>query len=531
MSLKPLNALIFGALCASASITAQAAPLVFNTVALTGQTAPGTNAQYSSFQAPGINDQGDIAFRGFLGGGGVDNSNNSGLWSTTSGSLELLAREGDSAPGTTAQYGHISSFTMNNNGTVGLFANLTGPDVTNSNAWGSWTISTGTTELLVRTGDAAPGTTAQYANVSAPLLNDDGSAIISTRLTGPGVTNENANAFFTNRSGAMELLWRHGDPAPGTDASFQSGNLVRNDGGDIALRGTLTGGSVTSDNLLGIWSDTGSGLELIARTGDAAPGTAGQFSGLNVPDINDDGAIVVGANLSGAGINNSNDFGIWTGDSNGLGLLVREGDAAPGTGNHFAGFSTPDMNDNGDVAFRGLLGGSGVDNSNVEGIWSTVGGGLDLVARRGEVAPGTSAMFHDILNPVLTNSGQAIFYGSLRGDEVNGSNFRGLWMQDPSGDLIKVARMGDLFDVGGGIMKTISNVATLLNVSGGFANGFAADGSLGLHLNFTDGSHGIFTSSFETQTGGPDTGVPEPGALLLSGLGVVALFSRRRVSR
>src|SRR5690606_19167601 len=80
-------------------------------VAREGSHATGTavGAMFDEFE-PSIfdynnlvsNDLGETAFLGRLKttGGGVTNSNNSGIWSGVAGSLALVAREGSQAPGT-----------------------------------------------------------------------------------------------------------------------------------------------------------------------------------------------------------------------------------------------------------------------------------------------------------------------------------------------------------------------------------------------------------------------------------------------
>jgi hypothetical protein len=84
------------------------------TVVLTGQPVPGAasgvtfesiGATYFSgdidriFRGPVLNDAGQTAFRANLAGSGVDSTNNQGVWSEGSGSLALVARTGNQAPG------------------------------------------------------------------------------------------------------------------------------------------------------------------------------------------------------------------------------------------------------------------------------------------------------------------------------------------------------------------------------------------------------------------------------------------------
>ncbi len=75
-----------------------------------------------------------------------------------------------------------------------------------------------------------------------------------------------------------------------------------------------------------------------------------------------------------------------------LKTVALTGDIAPGTNNNFTSFlSGPVLNNAGQTAFRGVLSGStGTDR----GIWSEGGGGgLALVARAGNTAPGTTDNF------------------------------------------------------------------------------------------------------------------------------------------
>ncbi len=88
------------------------------------------------------------------------------------------------------------------------------------------------------------------------------------------------------------------------------------------------------------------------------------------------------------------------------------GDAAPGTdpGVVYSGFSTPVINAAEQTAFRADLTGPGVDLTNDRGIWSEGGGSLALVAREGDAAPGTGVVFGSLLeNPVLNGAGQIAF--------------------------------------------------------------------------------------------------------------------------
>ena len=122
------------------------------------------------------------------------------------------------------------------------------------------------------------------------------------------------------------------------------------------------------------------------------------------------------------GVDRADVTGIWSeGSGSGLALVARSGNAAPGTpeGILFRSFSsTPALNNAGQTAFRGSLTGIGGVSANSTGIWSEGGGsGLALVARSGNEAPGTpeGVLFSRFAPPTLNNAGQTVFKGVLTG--------------------------------------------------------------------------------------------------------------------
>ena len=81
-------------------------PLSFQPAALSGQTAPGTGGRlFSFFYPPSIGSTGRVVFPGWLTG---VTSNDEGLWSGLPGAIQLVAREGSPAPGTTGVFGQNS---------------------------------------------------------------------------------------------------------------------------------------------------------------------------------------------------------------------------------------------------------------------------------------------------------------------------------------------------------------------------------------------------------------------------------------
>jgi hypothetical protein len=327
------------------SVTDSARAATLRTVALSGQPAGGTasGVNYSSFSAPVLNDAGQTAFFGNLSGDGVYYGNDNGIWSEGSGSLALVVREGEQAPGAPSGSYYIMGTlepppVLNDAGQTAFRANITG----NNSPHGIWSEGAGNLALVAgaRIGNHAPGTP-DGVNYDyfyyAPALNNAGQTAFYAELSGPGVIKANFNIY--------------------------------------------------NNNALGIWSEGSGSLALVARTGSQAPGLPSGANYVNFATdvtLNHSGQTAFWALTRGGGAGNRE--GIWSEGSGSLALVARGGIQAPGTpsGVNFARFSVcatclppwsayrPALNNTGQTAFRASLTGSGVDSTNDTGIWSEV---------------------------------------------------------------------------------------------------------------------------------------------------------------
>ena len=170
----------------------------------------------------------------------------------------------------------------------------------------------------------------------------------------------------------------------------------------------------------------------------------------NSPVLNNAGQTAFYGFLVGAGVDNTNNQGIWSEGSGTLALVARNGSQAQGmpSGVNYGGFDRPSLNNAGQSAFQASLTGSGVDSTNDQSIWSEGSGTLALVARSGSQAPGTpnGVNFGFVPNftfipPVLNDAGQTAFLAGLTGSGVDSTNNRGIWSEG-SGSLTMVARGG-----------------------------------------------------------------------------------------
>lgn len=467
---------------------------------------------FETFDSANLNAAGSVVFTATLSGPGVDATNLLALWSEGGGALGLVARQGSQAPGTEAGvvFDFIDHPIIDDSGGAACLASLTGPGVDFTNNLGLWSSGVGGLTLVARTGSQAPGTPAgtafSFFDNSVVLLNAAGQTGFRGILTGVGVNPTNDRGIWSQASGTLDLVIRSGDPAPGTPAGtfflFLLDSPVFNDLGQAAFSASLTGAGVTPADNSGIWSQGGGALALVARAGDPAPGTemGVSFDGLlNVPlAINNAGQTVFRGKLVGPGIDASNDTGIWLQDAGSLTLVSRGGDPAmPGVA--FVGFGPPVLNGAGRTAFTATLTGAGVDSTNDAGVWSKEVGILNLVARKGDPAPGTAAgvNFSSFTDPALNGAGHVALLAGLTGFRVDATNDVGLWAQDPTGALRLVAREGDPLEVAPGDLRTVSALSLLGGSGGqdGRPRGLNDAHQVAFVASFTDGACGSFVAT------------------------------------
>jgi hypothetical protein len=326
-----------------------------------------------------------------------------------------------------------------------------------------------TFRIVAQSGDAAPaiatgetaGHFAAFADLpgdSGPVINSAGqvaftgrmranSATVDPVLAGLGVAMQNDRGIWSEGSGALRLVAREGMPAPGAASFF--GNQLRepvlNNQGQVAFQANLVGDT----NDASIWLGGGNLLIPIARAGDDPPPLTDQndqFLSFDDPLLNNLGHTAFRALIHGMGVDpvaGVNDRGIWAKKSADLNLIPRAGEPAPGIAvvggmnTRFTDFSSPVLNDVGEIAFRATLIGNDVNAANMHGIWAERNGvGLHLVAREGAIAPDTNQQFAQIGVPAFNNRGRVAFGARLIG---GGS---GIWKEDFSG-LQLIARHGD----------------------------------------------------------------------------------------
>ncbi len=168
--------------------------------------------------------------------------------------------------------------------------------------------------------------------------------------------------------------------------------------------------------------------------------------------INNAGKVAFMAELSGSGVNSSNNRAVFTDSGlSSLNFLARRGQQAegmpPGVNHFILGTETLQLNNAGQILFRSNLSGPGIDFSNRTTVFSNAeGAGFVPIARTGtpagDLGPDVILDSYDGLVE-FNDLGQAAFMGRLIGPEIDQTNNRSILSHTPGGQLTSIARTGE----------------------------------------------------------------------------------------
>ncbi len=347
----------------------------------------------------------------------------------------------------------------------------------------------------------APGTPGGFRSFGQPVVNGSGETAFFSELfatIGDNFTNSRNNIALFRRTAGRQLfkVARLGEPVPGLEEGviFSGFGTDRfrpflppafNHQGELAFYGEVDGPTVGEADQVLFSSLFGNPLQVIARRGDPAPhaGINATFGRLNF-------------------------------------------------------FSQLVLNSEGHAAFLAELTGEGIDDSNDGVIYAESVTGLRLVAREGQLAPETEPGTHflelqgvNLIDGLLFNGrGQAAFAAGLGGPEVDDSSDFGIFAEDLAGNLRLIARTGEEINVSDDPLAPDWRQIDFLSISdrnlagnGGNEDGrpsaFNDLGQLAFHAQFTDGTSGIFVSDL--------VAIPEPTSFVMVAIGAVGLLWRR----
>ena len=309
-------------------------------------------------------------------------------------------------------------------------------------------IGDGSSELLLESNTPAPvfGDPMVLVDTSTPFstwsLANQGQTVISGQLrTGfGGVDTPNNQLIWFRDDLGWEIVVREGDAVPDLPSGtwWQTKGPRINNSGVVAFWAQVSDNGSIVESSSWRWSRA-NGLENIARTGDAAPGTPDVFTFIKdtPPLLDSSGRVLI------VGRTDQDQDGLWFGDPSGLTLVVKEGDPAPGMGAG-AVFDNVEfgetLSDNGIVYFAATVEVPGGTILPVLYRWES--GTLTLIAARGGSAPvpGPIAYTYSSLKPMnISPSGTCVFESQITYSCGGGTcSTKALFYEDGTGPVVIV---------------------------------------------------------------------------------------------
>ena len=531
-------------------------------LALTGEPAPGfpPGALFSKLEGPRLDASGRSLFYGTATGGGVGFLTDQAIFRQFGAGLQIVAREGQLAPGTVgARFFNLAmgstnppALGLNGSGSMAFLTRLTGGDVCDCNGNGVLDNDTalyreigGVLHLLARADDQVPGQPEGLTYdtlIGQPIIAEDGTLVFYAVVKGPGVTPFNGTTILTAAEGdELSLAVREGDPMPGFPAGTTIGFLGRpfvGPTGDFSFTTRLQGPDIVTTNDDVLLAVRDGAIELVAQQGEMLP----------------NGDVLGNPSVLGAFFNHS----LRGGDAlaftslladgsavirevgGELVVVARSGQQAPGLplGTKFANFGAfvdngpLQLGDDGRLVFMARLNTPSPAN---ESLWrADLDDTLHLIARGGDTPPeappgvifgsGTGGFVQIFGSTALEAGGRVAFSAHVIGPGLDLFS-TGLYATDASGTLRKVVQPGDVLDVAGdgSDLRTVRLVNFNKDASGLESyNGpvFSDGGVLVFRALFTDGSDGLFEADLDgafVSLGGGLAGVAGVPALAGSG--------------
>ena len=493
------------ALALLAGSPALAQPLT--TVALSGQSAPGVGpgVTFSRFSPPALASDGGLVFFATLTGDGLSADLDEALFRLRDGTLELVVRESDPAPwyAPDTRFVGLSDFGIDGSANVTIAASVDDPAVvdnaTKARALGLFTeVGPDTFAPLARIDEQAADLPVDdlYETLNSPALASDGAAYFTGGRPGDGLDSV-PKGLWSDRTGTVTLLLAPGDVAPGTDGALFAHFETPTPGpGGYVFRGSSRPDGSADRATPGLWRERNDTLDAVALGGSPAPGTATTFADFAAPQaINPDGRVAFVATLDTPDA--ETDSGLWTDRDGAIGLLVREGDPAPGTDSATIADLSPHVaiNDAGDIAFRCAL--RNADAATNTAIYlARADGSFELIALEGDAVadePGdvTIATLGD---PRLNNRAEMLFAATLTGTAVGRDSNHALLALDTDGVVYSVAREGQSLDPDGAGPRFIRSITADTSAPRAGRDPIDNTGRVGFALSFTDSSFGVFTA-------------------------------------
>ncbi len=473
---------------------------------------------------PSINARGDVMF-----GADIENNTSAVWLSTAQGLQTVVYgfQPAPGLPGVSFNnpcIGCSNEFPMlSDTGLIVMDMSLLGPGVNNQNNSAIYSGTPDQLELIIREGDTPPGydpPVSFWGPGVVAAINDAGVTAFSASTSAPGI---DYASVWMGTPGALEVAVKGGTQAPGLDAGFLFAGFsvasLNNDGTLAFKAGAYNGNTPHS----GVWAGQAGNLSLVAEADTLAPGTPYTFNGnyndgFNDVRLNNTGQVAFTGYLDGP---DGNENGIWAGTPGDIHLVAYEGGTAigPNGPDTVLGVSRAALADNGNIAFLGYFDNPNTAPSDVVVYRTTPGADLEMIAATGAEVPGLNgALLKGFDQPLINALGQVGFLATLMGDGVTAQNDEALFLTGPDGTPFLLAREGDAFEVEPGVFETIVGFGDLVGSTSQDIGrtGISDNGELVTTLLYPGGVAAVaFT-------------IPAPGAGLVLLLGAGAAARRTR---
>lgn len=313
-----------------------------------GQYAPGaTDGRFLSIKrqmGPG----GMSGYACGLFGTTITTANGHGNWTDRTGTLTLVARASHAAPGTVpgAVFSTVHTATdlpvVNRDGAMAFYGRVTGSGVSWTNDTGIWSDRSGSLQAVFVAGAPAAGYPAgvvynSFNASSTPMvIHDSGAVTVSAMLRGTGISGgTNDRVLVRNHNGQTTIIAASDAGAPGLPAGVRISAvslapLIRANGrGDLFFPASLTGSGVNSTNDTAMFAYQNGQLRAVCREGQTIDGWTVINLRWDKLQVNDAGQAIFAVN------------GVWSGDSTGLTRTVLLSVDSAGTCRVVAGESAP----------------------------------------------------------------------------------------------------------------------------------------------------------------------------------------------
>lgn len=510
----------------------------YQALALSNEEAPGTDGLFwRGFAAPAINLNGEVAFYGLYGAlNEPPQDTTAGIWSNTSGSFVLAANVGGTAPDTSPPllFTGFGGTRVGIGGTGDLVFTGSLNSGNTANDRGIWHGPADNVLLFAREGDDVPDVDVSQPPFDPtadpppePVFNNN----LGLAVIGPGghggftspMTNDVSNglqehSFFIQSGGTLRALAIAGTQVPGeTDGTLYGGaattlriNTVGQAAYAASLKFFVEPPDPTPPPVAAVFFGPAGDARVVAAAGRQAPGmdTGVTFSSFNSPDLNDEGQLAFAAGLNNFD-GDADPFrgeAIFFGALGGISAIAKIGDTVGGVdGLTYASFATnigPTMNDAGQVTFLATT-----SSDDLVIMAGDAGDPNDLIIV-GQEGVNLPTGFSLLDGPLLNNIGNVAFSISEGGGDTS------LWIADLFGNLDRIVGTGDLFTVAEGDDRIVTAIKIGTTIDG--YRFLTDDGTIAFALVFEDASEGIFTAT-----------IPEPASATLM-LGALGLLLKRR---